>query len=95
MHDEGWVHGDIKAANVLVGADERIMLVDLGLARRAYSDGKPHVLDEVCGTPEYMAPELVAGEAPSVTGDLYAVGVLIYELVWARRRSGVRRPSRW
>lgn len=85
MHEQGWAHGDIKAGNVLVAPDrgggEKVALIDLGLARRLGGADSGAEVEEVCGTPEYMAPEMASGAPASVASDLYAVGTLLYELV--------------
>jgi serine/threonine-protein kinase len=78
MHECGWVHGDVQPRNVLVDEAE-VALVDLGLARRI--GGVSRRSAEVYGTPAYLAPEVLAGDPPSVGSDLYAVGVLLCELV--------------
>jgi serine/threonine-protein kinase PknK len=72
LHDAGLRHGDVKPANVVVGADGRAVLIDLGLAAP---------LDEVptrpSGTPRYMAPELLDGSSAGAGADLYALGVTL------------------
>ena len=84
IHRRGIVHGDVKADNIMVledteGARRRrsIRLLDFGLARRA-----GHTEDgEIAGSPHYLAPELAAGGPPSVSGDIYALGVLGFLLL--------------
>lgn len=79
IHAAGFIHGDVKAENVLVGADGQATLIDLGLMRAL---DEVHCADEVVsGTPEYMAPEMIRGEHGLIESDLYAVGALLYELV--------------
>jgi serine/threonine-protein kinase len=83
-HDNGVVHGDIKSDNVLVtthrdGADHA-KLVDYGLAR-LIDDAATSTDDGVCGTPEYMAPEVASGDPATAVSDLYSVGALLYELL--------------
>jgi serine/threonine-protein kinase len=87
VHAAGVVHGDVKSDNFLVetvAGRDRVTLIDFGLARLA---GAPHEIDVedgevmVSGTPEYMAPEIVAGGAPTRASDLYAAGVILHELL--------------
>jgi tetratricopeptide (TPR) repeat protein len=85
-HHNHLIHGDLKPNNVILTKDAegsvRAVITDFGLARRA--DASTAVLG---GTPAYMAPELWKGEKPSVASDLYALGVMLWEL-----RTG-RSPS--
>jgi hypothetical protein len=80
-HAAGIVHRDLKPENVMVGANDSVKLVDFGIARserfamtRVTSGGAP-------GTPAYMAPEQLAGAEADSRTDLYAVGVILAELV--------------
>ncbi|TDE17240.1 serine/threonine-protein kinase [Dyadobacter psychrotolerans] len=79
-HQRNILHRDIKAANVMLTAAGNIKLMDFGIARLVGSERITR-MDRVVGTLEYMAPELLGGAAPSVQSDLYAVGVLLYELL--------------
>lgn len=80
LHRAGFVHGDLKSDNVLVDGD-LVKIIDLGLAN---DSARPDVdvLDHaIAGTPDYIAPELVAGSPKTVASDIYAIGVLLYELL--------------
>jgi serine/threonine protein kinase/tetratricopeptide (TPR) repeat protein len=78
-HRSGIIHRDLKSGNVFICQNEdgsrRAVITDFGLA------GGPASAGEMAGTPAYMAPELWRGEAPSEASDIYALGVIAYELV--------------
>jgi len=83
-HDAGIVHRDLKPTNVLIHADGRAMLADFGLARGA---GQPTHLTTIglaIGTPGYMAPEQVMGHDVDKRADIYAMGVLCFEMLTGR-----------
>ena len=80
-HDAGIVHRDLKPTNVLIHQDGRAMLADFGLARGA---GQPTHLTTIglaIGTPGYMAPEQVMGHDVDKRADIYAMGVLTFEML--------------
>lgn len=92
-HDSGIIHGDVKSDNFMVellGGREHVTMIDFGLARVA---GPPvhHGLQEpalIVGTPDYLAPEVCRGEAPTRASDMYGAGVILYELLTARTPFG-------
>jgi hypothetical protein len=86
VHDEGLVHRDLKPANVMIDGRGRAKLADFGLAATAASV-QGH--DAYAGTPAYQAPEQLEGGELSERTDLYALGVLAYELLTGRRPYGV------
>lgn len=76
VHGAGLLHRDIKAQNVMIADDGRVVLMDFGTGRElAASD------TSVSGTPLYLAPEVLAGGAASARSDLYSAGVLLYRLL--------------
>ena len=82
-HRQGVVHRDVKPANVMFDpATQRATLTDFGLARAA--DAEASRSGVFMGSPLYMAPELLAGQPPDARSDLYALGVLTYELLAGR-----------
>jgi serine/threonine-protein kinase len=80
LHNAGFVHGDVKSSNVLVDESDTVKLIDLGLARSPDTGG-PSVDRVASGTPEYMAPEVICGEGAMPASDLYAAGVVCYQLL--------------
>ncbi|MBI3222549.1 MAG: HDOD domain-containing protein [Nitrosomonadales bacterium] len=79
-HAQGISHLDVKPANVMITADNTPMLMDFGLATA--SGKQPQDFSAtLSGTPRYMAPELIAGKPVAFSGDLYAAGVMLYEMV--------------
>ena len=82
LHDHGVVHRDLKPENIMVTADGRVKLVDFGIAldttlRKMTWAG----LSQTVGTPDYMAPEQVKGKRGDARSDLYALGVILYEML--------------
>ena len=79
-HRLGVVHRDVKPANVLVDfATDRVKLADFGLA--AVAGGMRTRTGVLLGTPAYMAPEQLAGQRPDARADLYALGVVLFQLL--------------
>jgi tetratricopeptide (TPR) repeat protein len=83
-HAAGIVHGDVKPDNILVDRDGRAMIADFGLAQ-AIADvdvtapGDPPRQRRLCGTPAYMAPELLRGERATARTDQFAFAVTVYQ----------------
>ena len=84
-HHAGVIHADLKSDNVVVehrrGGWDLVKVVDFGIARLIGAPRTEEVRRTICGTPEYMAPELISGEDPTVASDLYAVGIVLYEIL--------------
>ena len=79
LHAHGWVHGDINPSNLIVDDADHVTLIDLGIARAIGEAGS------VRGTHAYMAPEQVRGEAWTPATDVFALGVVLWELASGRR----------
>jgi eukaryotic-like serine/threonine-protein kinase len=78
-------HRDLKPENILLGADGRVTIIDFGIA---LLEGAPRVtwrgFSGMVGTPEYMAPEQIRGERGGPATDVYALGLILYELLSGR-----------
>lgn len=83
IHAAGIVHRDIKPQNVLIGHDGSVRVTDFGVAH-VERDTSLTVAGTTVGTADYMAPEQAQGQAPTPAADVYAVGVMLYEMVTGR-----------
>ena len=82
VHAQGIVHRDLKPENVMVDANGHVTLVDFGIAIRADAPRLPiGETYQVTGSPDYIAPEQVCGELGDSRSDLYALGVMFYEML--------------
>jgi tetratricopeptide (TPR) repeat protein/tRNA A-37 threonylcarbamoyl transferase component Bud32 len=87
LHGAGLVHRDLKPGNVMLRATGEPVLVDFGLAVQAMGTAARDVLEvalDRVGTPAYMAPEQIRGEALDARADLYALGCMLYRLIVGR-----------
>jgi eukaryotic-like serine/threonine-protein kinase len=86
VHALGLVHRDVKPANVMVGEDGRVTLLDFGLVCPARGASAVSATAEICvGTMEYAAPEQIRGESVDARADIYSLGCVLYELVTGQR----------
>lgn len=93
-HRAGLVHCDLKPQNILVAPDGRVKITDFGIAR-ALSTIDPHETAEyVWGSPQYFAPEQAAGGPPSPASDVYALGIILYEMVTGQLPFQADNPER-
>jgi TolB-like protein len=87
-HERGVVHRDLKSANVIVTPDGRVKVLDFGLAKRVtatelaitQSQGSLTQVGTVMGTLAYMAPELLRGHMAQMSSDIWALGIVLYEM---------------
>jgi serine/threonine-protein kinase len=85
LHDQGVVHRDLKPENILVTLDDRLVIADFGTASLAGARRLTWKhLSESLGTPDYMSPEQVQGERGDARSDIYAWGVIMYEMLTGR-----------
>jgi tRNA A-37 threonylcarbamoyl transferase component Bud32 len=85
-HEAGIVHRDLKPANVMLvrrrkSGDDQVKLLDFGIAKLQEAEGRKSTTGDFIGTPAYMSPEQIRGEAVDARSDLYSLGCLLFELV--------------
>ncbi|MGP8252061.1 MAG: protein kinase domain-containing protein [Terracidiphilus sp.] len=97
-HEAGILHRDIKAANIILhGSGTQVLawVTDFGLARAALSEETQLTVHGVAGTPGFMAPELFHGGDPTKASDVYALGVVAYQVLTGRLpQISLRRAKR-
>jgi serine/threonine protein kinase len=83
MHNKGIIFRDLKPENILLDSDGHIRLADFGLAKQnEKAQGKKDFkADSFCGSPAYLAPEMLKKQGVSKSGDVYQVGVVLYEMM--------------
>jgi eukaryotic-like serine/threonine-protein kinase len=79
-HNAGVVHRDLKPQNVMVNEDGRVYVMDFGIARSLETPGMTQT-GALMGTPEYMSPEQAKGEKVDARSDLFALGIISYEML--------------
>jgi len=79
-HERGVLHRDLKPANVMLDGNGDVRITDFGIATAAADAGA-----DIAGTPLYMAPELLAGKAASIKSDIYALGLILFEVFTGKR----------
>ncbi|MCP5535894.1 MAG: protein kinase [Akkermansiaceae bacterium] len=97
-HDKGYVHRDIKPGNVLLDGDGQVKVVDFGIAKMfdqndaCELDHGVTLLGDVIGTPGYMSPEQSSGGEVDHRTDIYALGVMMYEMLTGSLPQGAFEP---
>ena len=82
IHSQGVVHRDLKPENIMVDAEDRIKLIDFGIAANAGSRRLTFAkLTDAMGTPDYISPEQVKGKRGDARSDIYTLGIMFYEML--------------
>jgi serine/threonine-protein kinase PpkA len=83
IHTAGVVHRDLKPGNIMLRDDDTVALIDFGISQSANVTAAP--ADEIAGTPYYISPEQAAGNATDERTDLYALGVILYQMLMGEK----------
>ncbi len=82
IHHHGVVHRDLKPENIMVDSEDRVKLIDFGIAGQTGARRLTFAkLSQVLGTPDYISPEQVKGKRGDGRSDIYALGVMLYEML--------------
>ncbi len=81
VHSAGIVHRDLKPSNLMLNTDNRVVLIDFGSARARLVMHELSAADPMTGSPYYVCPEQIDGKEPDHRGDLYSLGVVLYEML--------------
>jgi predicted Ser/Thr protein kinase len=84
VHAEGIVHRDLKSSNVMRDRAGEVRVLDFGIARDERLQAGPTVVGQIMGTAEYMSPEQARGDTADFRSDVYALGIVLYELITGR-----------
>jgi serine/threonine protein kinase len=81
LHNVGILHRDLKPGNIMLRGDGSIALIDFGLAKRMFPEEEITASEQIFGTPYYMSPEQGRGRDVDERSDVYALGVIFYEML--------------
>src|SRR5215212_6207626 len=84
VHRHGVLHRDIKSNNIKISSEGKVKLLDFGIAKAQNTQQQLTQAGSVIGTLQYLAPELIRGGTADASGDIWALGVLLYEMVTGR-----------
>ncbi|KRX00024.1 Protein kinase-like domain [Pseudocohnilembus persalinus] len=79
LHSQNIIYRDLKPENILLGGDGHLKITDFGLSKQGVEDGMK--TNTFCGTPEYLAPEILFGKGHDKAVDWYSLGCLLYEML--------------
>jgi serine/threonine protein kinase len=82
LHDRSIIYRDLKPENILLDTEGHVKITDFGLSKVMYSSNQKTY--SLCGTPEYMAPEVIQGKGYSQAADWFSFGSLIYDMLTGR-----------
>jgi serine/threonine protein kinase len=80
-HEQGLIHRDVKPSNVILTPEDHAYLTDFGLAKRAATAPGLTAVDQMLGTVDYVAPELIEGSEPDARSDVYSLGCVLFEML--------------
>lgn len=83
LHQRHVYHRDVKPENILMGSNGKLMLADFGSAVHA-PPPEHNIRYTVCGTPEYLAPEMIVGIGHDASLDMWSLGIMMYEVLFGR-----------